>query len=119
MTVLTARPADRFAAMSSAGGRAYEQETMQRIDDLALIPRIINTNPLPHYDYDQLDYGMTIGIERTPGGRLWACWVAGEDGSKAFFVLKCSDNAGAPPQSPILQKRLVKKISVNFIFVVQ
>jgi len=29
---------------------------------------------------------MTIGIARTPGGRLWACWVAGEDGAKAFFV---------------------------------
>jgi len=35
---------------------------------------------------------MTIGIERTPGGRLWACWVAGGDSPKAFFVLANSDN---------------------------
>jgi hypothetical protein len=28
--------------------------------DLALVPPLINTRPLP--DYDRLDYGMTIGI---------------------------------------------------------
>ncbi|WP_232107185.1 sialidase family protein [Gimesia alba] len=67
---------------------------MEQIADLALIPPILNTSPLPEYDYDRLDYGMTIGIERTPGGRLWACWVAGGDSPKAFFVLASSDDDG-------------------------
>lgn len=62
--------------------------------DLALVPPVLNTNPLPEYDYDRLDYGMTIGIERTPNGRLWACWVGGGDNEKAFFVLATSDDQG-------------------------
>ena len=53
--------------------------SMRKIADLALVPPKLNTSPLPEYDYDKLDYGMTIGIEQTPGGRLWACWVAGGD----------------------------------------
>ena len=64
----------------------------RKVADLALIPPKLNSSPLPQYDYDKLDYGMTIGIERTPKGRLWACWVAGGDSPKAFFVLATSDD---------------------------
>jgi len=74
---------------------------MEKIADLALIPPKLNTSPLPDYDYDRLDYGMTIGVERTPRGRLWACWVAGGDSPKAFFVLATSDDDGetwSPPR---------------------
>ncbi|HVJ68648.1 MAG TPA: sialidase family protein, partial [Caulifigura sp.] len=60
----------------------------------------LNTSPLPQYDNDKLDYGMTIGIERTPKGRLWACWVAGGDSSKAFFVLATSDDDGETWSKP-------------------
>jgi len=74
----------------------------EAIADLALVPPTLNTNPLPEYDYDKLDYGMTIGIERTPGGRLWACWVAGGDSPKAFFVLTTSDDQGESWSSPRL-----------------
>jgi len=70
--------------------------------DLALVPPLINTNPLPDYDYDRLDYGMTIGIERTPKGRLWACWVGGGDNEKAFFVLATSDDQGDSWSKPRL-----------------
>lgn len=45
---------------------------------------------------------MTIGITRTPKGRLWAAWVAGEDGPKAFFVLATSDDDGATWSKPRL-----------------
>lgn len=45
---------------------------------------------------------MTIGIARTPGGRLWACWVAGEDGAKAFFVCAVSDDDGETWSKPVL-----------------
>ncbi len=75
---------------------------MEKIADHALVPPIPNTSPLPDYDYDQLDYGMTIGIERTPGGRLWACWVAGGDSPKAFFVLATSDDDGETWSKPRL-----------------
>jgi predicted neuraminidase len=92
----------RFAAMSAAEVRAYELELMRGIADLALIPPAMNTSPLPQYDYDRLDYGMTIGIDRTPGGRIWACWVAGGDSPKAFFVLATSDDKGETWSKPRL-----------------
>ena len=75
---------------------------MRKIADLALFPPKLNTSPLPDYDYDQLDYGMTIGIERTPKGRLWAAWVGGEDGPKAFMVAATSDDNGETWSKPRL-----------------
>ena len=75
---------------------------MEQIADYAMIPPTLNTSPLPEYAYEKLDYGMTIGIERTPGGRLWACWVAGGDSPKAFFVLATSDDAGEHWSQPRL-----------------
>lgn len=89
-----------FSAMDSEDIRAFEIEVMEKIADLALIPPTPNTSPLED-GYDKLDYGMTIGIDRTPGGRLWACWVAGGDSSAAFFVLATSDDDGdtwSPPR---------------------
>ena len=74
----------------------------EKVADLALVTPKLNTEPLPEYDYDKLDYGMTIGIERTPKGRLWACWVAGGDSPKAFFVLATSDDDGASWSKPRL-----------------
>ena len=95
-------PSARFASMTPEQVRAFEIEVMEKVADLALIPPRLNTNPLPKYDYDQLDYGMTIGIERTPKGRLWACWVAGGDSPEAFFVLATSDDEGATWSKPRL-----------------
>ncbi|MEQ9410347.1 MAG: sialidase family protein [Fuerstiella sp.] len=85
----------------SAEQAASRIRRMEKVADLALVPPKLNTSPLPEYGYDRLDYGMTIGIERTPGGRLWACWVAGGDSPKAFFVLATSDDDGehwSPPR---------------------
>lgn len=96
------KPEAKFAAMTSAQVRSFELDLMRRIADLSLIPPTLNTTPLPKYDYDQLDYGMTIGIERTPKGRLWACWVAGGDSPKAFFVLATSDDNGETWSKPRL-----------------
>jgi predicted neuraminidase len=61
---------------------------------------VINHSPLPKYSYDQLDYGMTISIERTPGGRLWACWVGGGDSDAGYFVLASSDDNGETWSDP-------------------
>jgi sialidase-1 len=95
-------PEARFAKMTPKEVREFELDLMRRIADLALVPPTLNTNPLPKYDYDKLDYGMTIGIERTPKGRLWACWVAGGDSPKAFFVLATSDDDGNSWSKPRL-----------------
>ena len=93
-----------FAALSGQEPTVLAQRiaAMEKIADLALIPPSLNTSPLPEYDYDRLDYGMTIGIERTPGSRLWACWVAGGDSPKAFFVLATSDDDGETWSKPRL-----------------
>ncbi|MEW4490738.1 sialidase family protein [Thalassoglobus sp. JC818] len=85
----------------------FGQETdriaeLEKIADHALETPTLNTSPLPDYDYDQLDYGMTIGIDRTPEGRIWACWVAGGDSPKAFFVLATSDDEGETWSKPRL-----------------
>lgn len=70
-----------FVAVGSLAAEPFASDSeriaaMEKVADLALVPPTLNTSPLPEYDYDKLDYGMTIGIERTPKGRLWACWVA-------------------------------------------
>ncbi|MFH1498701.1 MAG: sialidase family protein [Verrucomicrobiota bacterium] len=72
------------------------------LTDLALIPPVLDTDPSPKYGYDQLDYGMTVGVERTRGGRLWASWVGGGDNENAFLVLAISDDDGATWSAPRL-----------------
>ena len=84
----------RFATMTPENIEEYTQDIRQKIADVTLIPPTINTSPLPEFDYPNLDYAMTLGIERTPGGRLWAAWVAGDDGPKAFMVAATSDDNG-------------------------
>ena len=76
-----------LAAPTPEQPRVADIAAMEKIADSALVPPTLNTSPLPEYDYDRLDYGMTIGIERTPGGRLWVCWVAGGDSPEAYFLL--------------------------------
>lgn len=102
VVVLIALAAAPAFAQSEEGPEeaAARIEKMEKVADHALVPPLVNTFPLPEYDYDQLDYGMTIGIERTPGGRLWACWVAGGDSPDAFFVLASSDDDGETWSSP-------------------
>lgn len=96
------KAAQDFTNLTDEEVRAFEIEVMEKVADLALIPPKLNTSPLPDYDYDKLDYGMTIGIERTPAGRLWACWVAGGDSPDAFFVLATSDDDGETWSKPRL-----------------
>ena len=106
--LLPCRGAESQSAAGSPGpltpeqARAVELKVLQQVADLSLLPPRLNTSPLPQYDYDQLDYGMTIGIARTPRGRLWAAWVAGDDGPKAFMVAATSDDDGATWSKPRL-----------------
>ncbi|MBR2326593.1 MAG: exo-alpha-sialidase [Alistipes sp.] len=54
----------------------------------------VDTSPAKRYMLKNLNYGMTIGIEQTKGGRIWCCWVGGGDNSKAYFLLAWSDDGG-------------------------
>lgn len=96
------RSESAFAALTPEEACSYERDTLRRVADLALITPTVNTSPLPEYDYDKLNYGMTIGIERTPGGRLWAVWVGGEDGPKAYMLAATSDDEGQTWSKPRL-----------------
>ncbi|MBR3872999.1 MAG: exo-alpha-sialidase [Clostridia bacterium] len=63
---------------------------------------VINHHPLPRYSIAEQDYGMTIGVAVTAGGRIYACWVGGGDNANAFFLLAYSDDDGATWSEPIL-----------------
>lgn len=86
--------------------------------ELSMQPPTLITTPGPEYSDEQRDYGMTIGIDRTPKGRLWAAWVAGGDSDKGYFVLATSDDDGRtwskprlvidPPEAPTgLRRRIL------------
>jgi hypothetical protein len=95
-------PEAPFAAMSPEEVKAYRNDVMRSIADLALIPPVLNTTSLSKYDPSQLDYGMTIGVEGTPGGRLWAAWIGGEDGPGAYMLAATSDDNGETWSKPRL-----------------
>ncbi|NOU66075.1 exo-alpha-sialidase [Paenibacillus sp. LMG 31461] len=92
----------RFEALTGEEIHKYEMEVLKKVADLALIPPVLNTSPLPDYDYDRLDYGMNVSIERTAQGRLWSLWVAGGDSPKAFMVMAKSDDNGESWSKPCL-----------------
>lgn len=69
--------------------------------DASLLPTKINTSPLPRYDFDKLDYGMNMGLEKTPNGRFWSCWTAGGDSPEAFMILTASDDKGKTWSKPL------------------
>lgn len=71
---------------------------------LALASEPVPTNlaPGPEYSDEVRDYAMVIGIDRTPGGRLWAAWVAGGDSEKGLFVAASSDDEGVTWSKPRL-----------------
>src|SRR6185437_12285707 len=76
------------------------QELSPAILDLALEPPVVNTSPGPEYD-DRVRIGnMIIGIDRTPKGRLWACWVGNGDNPNGFFMLATSDDGGRTWSKP-------------------
>jgi sialidase-1 len=91
-----------FMAMTDQEARQYEIDAMNKIADLSLIAPKLNTDPLPEYGYENLDYAMNLGIAMTPGGRIWAVWVAGEDGPEAHMVAATSDDNGETWSNPRL-----------------
>ncbi|HEX4129794.1 MAG TPA: sialidase family protein [Pirellulales bacterium] len=88
------------ALLSAPLTELHAQEFSRAILDLALEPPVVNTAPGPEYD-DQVRPGnMVIGIDRTPKGRLWACWVGNGDNPNGFFMLATSDDGGRSWSKP-------------------
>lgn len=78
----------------------YKETPSQELLDSTLEPLEINFEPGPEYSDEARDYAMVIGTDRTPGGRIWAAWVAGGDSEKGFFVVTSSDDDGDTWSNP-------------------
>lgn len=55
---------------------------------------VVNHHPQPRYAMKDQDYGMTVAVTATKGGRVFVCWVGGGDNPKAYFLLSHSDDQG-------------------------
>jgi hypothetical protein len=70
--------------------------------DMALEPPVINTAPGPRYADEARTAGMIIGMDRTPKGRIWGCWVGNGDNPNGYFILASSDDGGRTWSKPRL-----------------
>lgn len=87
-------------ALAGVVSAADETVPSKELLDLSLEPPVVNIHPGPEYD-DQVRPGnMIIGIERTPKGRLWACWVGNGDNPNGYFMLATSDDGGTKWSKP-------------------
>ncbi|MBM3843519.1 MAG: exo-alpha-sialidase [Verrucomicrobia bacterium] len=93
---LSAAEADASAA------RASPNPAANRAADPALIPPVLNTRPGVHYAAGHREFALNQGVERTPRGRLWSCWISGEDGEGGYMLLASSDDDGVTWSEPRL-----------------
>ncbi|MDD2455320.1 MAG: sialidase family protein, partial [Kiritimatiellae bacterium] len=82
--------------------REMYRECLEKLTDFALVPPKIRQDKLGEFAATNLDYCMSGTIGLTPGGRLYAGWISGEDGPKGFFVSNRSDDRGATWSEPCL-----------------
>ena len=81
--------------MASANRLRTERAAVRSVLDLELIPPVVDTCPdQATYGFDRLSFAMNAGMAQTAGGRLYATWIAGEDGPGAFMVGSWSDDGG-------------------------
>lgn len=75
--------------------------------DSALVTPQILTDPGEEYADRYRTSNMNAGIARTPNGRLWACWISGENGKPAdtehaLLLAARSDDDGTTWSKPCL-----------------
>ena len=68
--LLHAEETSNSPPLSAEAAKERELEVLREVADLTLLPPRLNTDPLPEYAVENLDYGMTIGIERSPKGPM-------------------------------------------------
>ncbi len=89
------------SSAQSAGPREELSQSTLELMDFALQPPVINTNPGSEYADTARSMNMVIGMDQSPGGRIWAAWVSGGDSELAYFVVATSDDGGdswSPPR---------------------
>lgn len=69
--------------------------------DWTLRPTPVQANPGPEHRPEVSDFTMSMGIERTPGGRLWVSWFGGDDSRDAYILLAKSDDGGKTWSDPL------------------
>ena len=74
--------------------------TRKLLDAIHRTPRI-NFDPLPTYGESYLPFAMSAGMDVTPGGRIWTCWIGGEDGPAAYLLASYSDDGGDTWREPV------------------
>jgi hypothetical protein len=87
-----------------AGQLPAQSEETRTMFDLTLEPPVINTDPGDEYADEVRSVNMIIGMDRSPGGRIWAAWVSGGDSELGYFVIATSDDGGeswSPPRMVI------------------
>lgn len=63
---------------------------------------LILKHPGPAYQDGARGGGMVIGMERSPGGRLWGCWTGTGDKPDGYFLIAKSDDGGRHWSKPLL-----------------
>lgn len=76
-------------------------------EDPALVPPVVNFDPGAKYADETRSFQGIPGIERTPGGKLWAIWYAGDEnqpgeGPGNYVVVVTSGDDGNTWSSPYL-----------------
>ncbi|MFM7921489.1 MAG: sialidase family protein, partial [Planctomycetaceae bacterium] len=70
-------------------------------DEDGLTPSVI-INPGAEFQDAARPGAMIIGMDRTPGGRLWGCWTGTGDKPDGYFLLATSDDEGVTWSQPRL-----------------
>ncbi|MBQ9796666.1 MAG: exo-alpha-sialidase [Clostridia bacterium] len=68
----------------------YSKEVL----DMIKTPAKVNFDPEDRYYQNYIYFAMQASIEMTQKGRLWSCWIGGEDGSGAYLIATYSDDEG-------------------------
>jgi len=92
--VLAGRWSSSAARQRVVVNQATGVRASDKVIDLPLKPPVVNTSPGPEYADERRDVNMVLGMDRTPGGRIWAAWVSGGDSELGYFVTAMSDDGG-------------------------
>lgn len=88
-----------FLALTCIASLVTNGSAADPLPDLALQPPTIVTSPGPEYGKEHRGAQGVPGIERAPGGRLWAAWYTGKakngvESPTSYCVLVTSDDDG-------------------------
>lgn len=86
--------AARNARLTPAERDALRDRALRAVAEFELMPPRIQTAVPEKYRKRNLDFAMNCGAAVTPGGRVWATWIAGADGFKSHVVGAWSDDGG-------------------------